>query len=120
MPVAQTRLEILQICKLLQCVREEDTAQIAKLVESGVPNLINYNEPNEGETALTIAAAQNNDTMIDFLLKAGAHPNVVDFKGRTSAMRAAEYGHVQCLQMLASGTDDIKADMKVVDLEGKG
>lgn len=80
MPLAQTRLETLQICKLLQCVREEDKEQIKKLVDSGVPHLINYNEPNEGETALTIAAAQNNDNMIEFLLEIGAHPNVVDLK----------------------------------------
>lgn len=35
-------------------------------------------------------------------------------------MRAAEYGHVQCLQMLAKGKEDVKADMTITDLEGKG
>ena len=71
MAVAQTRLEVLQICKLLQCVRENDEEQIKKLTESGVPNLINYNEPNDGETALSTAAVRNMDTMIAFLLKLG-------------------------------------------------
>ena len=45
MPVAQTRLENLQVCKLLQCVRDEDREQIEKLTLHGVPHLINYNEP---------------------------------------------------------------------------
>lgn len=71
MAIAQTRLEVLQICKLLQCVRDNDEEQIRKLTESGVPNLINYNEPNDGETALSTAAVRNMDTMIAFLLKLG-------------------------------------------------
>ena len=116
MPVAQTRLETLQICKLLQCVREEDTSQIEKLTISGVPHLINYNEPTEGETALSIAATANNDAMIEFLCELGGHTDVVDFKGRTAVMRAAEYGHVQCLEKLAKRG----ASMKIVTTEGKG
>ncbi len=116
MPIAQTRLETLQICKLLQCVREEEQVQIEKLIANGVPHLINYNEPIDGETALNIAATANNDSMIEFLLTLGAHPDVVDFKGRSAVMRAAEFGHVQCLEILAKRA----ADMKLKDLEGKG
>ena len=41
---------------------------------------------------------------------------MADFKGRTAVMRAAEYGHVQCMEELALN----KADMKLRDLEGKG
>lgn len=116
MPIAQTRLETLQVCKLLQCVREEDRTQVEKLTIHGVPHLVNFNEPTDGQTALHIAAAANNDAMIEFLLELGAHPDVVDFKGRSAVMRAAEYGHVQCLQKLAKRG----ADMKICDLDGKG
>ena len=116
MPIAQTRLETLQVCKLLQCVREEDKEQIEKLINSGVPHLINYNEPNEGDTALNIAAAANNDVMVEFLLELGAHPDVVDYQGRAAIMRAAEYGHVQCMEVLAKSG----ANMKIRDLEGRG
>ena len=42
MPLARERLEVLQVRKLTQCVRTEDKAQIAKLVEHGIPGLINY------------------------------------------------------------------------------
>lgn len=45
----------IQVCKLLQCAREEDFEQITKLCENGVNMLININEPDKGETALGIA-----------------------------------------------------------------
>lgn len=116
MPLAQTRLETLQVCKLLQCVRDKDKAQIEKMSLQGVPHLINYNDANEGHTALSVAACANDDDMIDFLLSLGAHPDVLDFKGRSAAMRAAEYGHVDCLAKLA----EKGANMKLTDREGKG
>ena len=116
MPLAQTRLETLQVCKLLQCVREKDKTQIEKMTLHGVPHLINYNDASEGQTALSVAACANDDEMIEFLLSLGAHPDVVDFKGRSAAMRAAEYGHVDCLKKLA----EKGANMKLTDREGKG
>ena len=42
MPLAVTRLEILQVRKLIQCVRQQDSAQIAKLVEMGIYGVIDY------------------------------------------------------------------------------
>ena len=54
--------------------------------------------------------------MIQFLLQLGAHPDVIDFSGRTAVMHAVEYGHVNALQLLR----DAKADPKIQDLEGKG
>ncbi len=42
MPVVQTRLEQLQVLKLLQSVRAEDKTQIEKLATNGIPDLINY------------------------------------------------------------------------------
>ena len=44
--------------------------------------------------------------MISLLLDLGASPNMVDLKGRSPAMRAAEFGHVQALILLTeAGTD---------------
>ena len=42
MPLARSRLEILQVRKLIQCVRSQDVAQINKLVEMGINELVNY------------------------------------------------------------------------------
>ena len=44
MPKAQTRLEKLQLVKLLQCVRANDRANIEKMVANGIPDLINYTD----------------------------------------------------------------------------
>lgn len=42
MSVAENRLERLQVLKLLQSVRNGDVEQIEKLVNNGIPNLINF------------------------------------------------------------------------------
>lgn len=41
MPAAATRLEILQVRKLIQCVREKDIAQITKMAQIGIDGLMN-------------------------------------------------------------------------------
>ena len=45
--------------------------------------------------------------MISFLLSLGASPNMVDLKGRTPAMRAAEFGHTQALTLLTEADTDL-------------
>lgn len=42
MPEVTSRLELLQVQKLLYSVRVQDARQIEKLLAQGVPNLINY------------------------------------------------------------------------------
>jgi ankyrin repeat protein len=54
--------------------------------------------------------------MIQFLLQLGAHPDVIDFNGRTALMHAAEFGHVNAIQLLR----DAKANPRIQDLEGRG
>ena len=68
MPIAKDPVEILQVKKLLHCVRIEDYDQIKKLCEKGIKFLVNYNEPIEGETALILASVMNNEKMIEFLI----------------------------------------------------
>jgi ankyrin repeat protein len=54
--------------------------------------------------------------MIQFLLQLGAHPDVIDFSGRTAMMHAAEFGHANALQLLR----EAKANPRIQDLEGRG
>lgn len=105
---AQSRLEILQVFKLLQSVVLEDTAQISKLCAQGIPMLINYRDPHRGECALHLAAQLNNEKVTKFLINLGAFPNVQDFQGRTPIMRAADYGHEKAVESLVGAGADLK------------
>ena len=42
MPLAVARLEILQVRKLIQCVRDKDTDQISKIAELGIEGVLDY------------------------------------------------------------------------------
>ncbi|XP_005672755.1 ankyrin repeat and EF-hand domain-containing protein 1 isoform X2 [Sus scrofa] len=116
MALADKRLENLQIYKVLQCVRNKDKKQIEKLTRLGYPELINFTDPINGHSALHLASVSNDIDMVSFLLNLGAHPDVQDGMGCTPAMRAAELGHELSMEILAKA----KADMTIVDNEGKG
>lgn len=58
--VAAGRLQVLQIYRLLQCVHEGDKAQIEKMVNLGVENLINLTEPQDSTGVLHVAVSANN------------------------------------------------------------
>ncbi|TMS12485.1 Ankyrin repeat and EF-hand domain-containing protein 1 [Larimichthys crocea] len=94
--VAEGRLQVLQIYRLLQCVHEGDKEQIEKMVKLGVENLINLTEPKDGT--------------------GGAHPDTQDKNGRTAAMLATEQGNVAILELLAKSN----ANLRLQDNESKG
>ncbi|KAA0708464.1 Ankyrin repeat and EF-hand domain-containing protein 1 [Triplophysa tibetana] len=114
--VAKSRLDTLQIYRLLQCVREGDKPYIEKLISMGVDDLINVTEPREGNGVLHLASVANNHDMLEFLIAKGASPNVQDRRGRTPLMLAAELGYDGIVSLLAKKN----ANMTLVDNEGKG
>jgi len=121
MPQADEGVLRWQLCKLLQCVRENDRDTIRRLVADGVPNILNLVDstaPDGGETALGLAAAENRDDLVQLLLDLGAHPDVVDGGRRTPLMRAAEFGHVQSLEKLIRNNP--VPNLNLTDNEGKG
>ncbi|TRY99825.1 hypothetical protein DNTS_014885 [Danionella cerebrum] len=113
---AKGRLEVLQIYRLLQCVQDGDKPNIEKLIRIGVDNLINLTEPHEGKGVLHLASLTNNPDTLKFLIDQGGHPDVQDRRGRTPLMLAAELGYDGIVSLLAK----MNADMKLVDVEGKG
>ncbi|XP_028253918.1 ankyrin repeat and EF-hand domain-containing protein 1 isoform X2 [Parambassis ranga] len=113
---AQSRLEVLQIYRLLQWVLQRDKAQIEKLVKLGVENLINFTEPQDGKGVLHVAVSANNHDLVSFLLSLGAHPNIQDKKGRTPVMLAAELGSYAIMTLLAQN----EADLRLQDADGQG
>jgi ankyrin repeat protein len=121
MPLVTNDLERRQLCKLLQCVRADDRDGILRLIDGGVPDLLNLTDPtlaDGGETALGIAAAENRDDLLSFLLDIEAHPDVRDGLGRTPVMRAAEFGHVQSVERLVNNNP--APNLSLTDIEGKG
>ena len=71
MPCANTRLEILQVKKLAQAIRNNDANQLY-----GVPNLLNLQDPVSGESALHVAVRYNYDQLTGILLEQGANINL--------------------------------------------
>ena len=61
-----------------------------------------------------IAACKNNENMISFLLDMGANPNVVNQQGQTPVMKAAEYGHIQSIQVLADAGSDMTGTIDTI------
>lgn len=57
--VAEGRLQVRQIYRLLQCIHEDDKVQIEKMVKLGVENLINLTEPQDGTGVLHVAVSTN-------------------------------------------------------------
>lgn len=58
--VAEGRLQVLQIYRLLQYVHKADKVQIEKMVNLGMENLINLTEPKDGTGVLHVAVSANN------------------------------------------------------------
>ncbi|KAG7453785.1 ankyrin repeat and EF-hand domain-containing protein 1, partial [Solea senegalensis] len=114
--VAEGRLQVLQIYRLLQCVHDGDTVQIEKMVKLGVESVINLTEPQDGTGVLHVAVSANNQDLVSFLLSQGADPNIQDKKGRTPVMLAAELGNDTIVAVLAQS----RADLRLQDAEGKG
>jgi len=115
--LADGRLELCQLSRLLQLIRERKFEAIATHIADGVPTIVDYVHPEDyGETSLGLAASINDDNMIRHLLTLGAETDVYDLKGRSAAMRAAEMGHVQSMLVLAENG----IDMRLVDESGQG
>ncbi|XP_030261585.1 ankyrin repeat and EF-hand domain-containing protein 1 isoform X3 [Sparus aurata] len=114
--VAEGRLQVLQIYRLLQCVHQGDKLQIEKMVKLGVEDLINLTEPQDGTGALHVAVSAKNQDLVSFLISMGADPDTQDKKGRTPVMLAAEQGHDGIVTLLAQNC----ADFTLQDAEGRG
>lgn len=71
--MAEDRLEVRQIYRLLQFVNEINKAQVERILQLGVENLILLTEPKDSIGALH-AATLNND------LGAGSFPNVMNLE----------------------------------------
>ncbi len=114
--VAEGNLEVLQIYKLLQYVREKNKPQINKMVDVGVTSLLNLTEPKQGLGALYQASLDRDEDLVRFLLSLGAHPDIQDKKGRTPLMLAAQLGYFNIVYLFITN----HANVNLTDEEGNG
>eukprot|EP00066_Takifugu_rubripes_P020787 XP_011610053.1 PREDICTED: ankyrin repeat and EF-hand domain-containing protein 1-like [Takifugu rubripes] len=114
--VAEGRLEVRQIYRLLQLVNDGNKPEVERILLLGVENLIHLTEPKDWIGVLHAATLTNNLEMVSFLLSKGAQINVQDKMGRTPAMMATELGNEAMLNLLIENN----ADLTLRDKEGQG
>jgi ankyrin repeat protein len=97
----KTELEKFQVLKLLNSVECNKKDDITRLVNNGVFDLINYNELNDGKTALIKAIELNNEELVNYLITLGANPELPDLNLKTPIMYACELGFDSIVQNLS-------------------
>ncbi|KAL3311377.1 Ankyrin repeat and EF-hand domain-containing protein 1, partial [Cichlidogyrus casuarinus] len=111
MPKANSRLEILQIRKLLNSLLKEDVEQIKKMLFHGLPYLIDLGEPEKGVTPLIHCVQHDHLKTLKALLKLGARVNEADNDGATPIMHAAKLGNLKAFRIL----QDFNANTNILD-----
>ena len=77
---------------LMSAARSGKTNAVKKLLQISSTQHINIRDNGRGLTALIQAIKRGHDEIADILLKAGANPNLPDFKGRTPLIYSAMAG----------------------------
>lgn len=114
--VAEGNLEVLQIYKRLQYVREKNKPLINKIVSVGVSSLINLTELKQILSALYQASLDRDEDLVQFRLSLRAHPDIQHKKSRTPLMLAAQLGYYNIVYLLIIN----HANTNLTDEEGKG
>ncbi|CAF0763809.1 unnamed protein product [Brachionus calyciflorus] len=109
------RINNLQILKLIDSIYNSDFESIERLCQNGLNNLINFNEPFNGKTALITGVQIGSREIVKYLLKNGADPNVTDFQKRSPLMFACLHGDPNLVKALCENS----SDLKLVDTESK-
>ena len=64
--------------------------------------IVNYSDPDSGESPLHVAVSSNHEDIVLHLLDLGASIKVQNKDGLTPVMTACHYGHLQSLEQLAT------------------
>ncbi|NLB59502.1 MAG: hypothetical protein GX806_00230 [Lentisphaerae bacterium] len=97
--------------RLWEAIRHNNLAQLTALADG---NSINMVEHNSGQTALHLAAHNNQRKIAQWLLDNEANVNAQDNQGQTPLYLAAQQGHTDMVALLLL----YKADTEASDLHG--
>jgi ankyrin repeat protein len=90
-----------QEADLLTKVRANDISAIKELIAAGADiDEENTHEYMAGNTPLFMAASEDNEELIRFLIKNGADVNAKSKKGKTPLSLAVEAGHTKIIELL--------------------
>lgn len=90
---------------IIDCVEDKFSLDIMRLFIIHGADINSRN--HHSETALMIAAKNNNPYYVRFLVKAGADPNLLDSKGQNALMHAIINKSEKCIMPLLGSTVDI-------------
>ena len=90
----------------LKAVRDQDALAAKALFDKPGSTVVNARDYTTGETGLHIVIKRRDVAWINFLVQAGANPEVRDNEGRTPLILAAQLGFVDGVRaLLARGAD---------------
>lgn len=93
--------------QFIKSVKDKDLYKANTLLSEPGAAIVDYRNPDTGETALHMVVKRRDVTWINFLLGKGANPNVEDRNGNTPLILAAAQGFPDGVSALISGRADV-------------
>ena len=93
--------------QFMKSVKDKDLYKANTLLSEPGAAIVDYRDPDTGESALHMVVKRRDVTWINFLLGKGANPNVEDRSGNTPLILAASQGFSDGVSALISGKADV-------------
>ena len=93
---------------LISSVRAENANELCSLLIRHGAN-VNYQDKEQGSTALLYAVLSNNTELLPVLISAGANVNLPNKFDETPLFSAAYHGHTDCLKLLLAAGADVNS-----------
>lgn len=93
--------------QFIKSVKDKDLYKANTLLSEPGAAIVDYRDPDTGETALHMVVKRRDVTWINFLLGRGANPNIEDRNGNTPLILAAAQGFSDGVSALVAGKADV-------------
>lgn len=93
--------------QFIKSVKDKDLYKTNTLLSEPGAAIIDYRDPDTGDSALHMVVKRRDVTWINFLLGKGANPNVEDRDGNTPLILAASQGFSDGVSALIAGKADV-------------
>lgn len=93
--------------QFIKSVKDKDLYKANTLLSEPGAAIIDYRDPDTGDSALHMVVKRRDVTWINFLLGKGANPNIEDRDGNTPLILAAAQGFSDGVSALIAGRADV-------------